>query len=124
MKYCFNCGNKLIKNSKYCDKCGSKVVDNNNEKGENNDWLVYIIIWVVLVFCSIFINNFSFIFLALRLIVVITAKIKYPKVLFINIIFWIELLFSIYYFVMMVLAFIMCNELIDGCSTLGRILFL
>lgn len=117
MKYCFNCGNKLIKNSKYCDKCGSKIVNNNesnNKDDEINKWMIYIIIWEILVLCSKFISGLSFIFFALKLVVVITAKIKYPKVLFVNIIFWIELIYSICSLFIIFFFFATCGGLIGG----------
>lgn len=130
MKYCGNCGKKLIKNSKYCDNCGSKVIDDNqidnkkSEELEDGNWLVYVIIWGILVLCGNFISEFYFPCFALKLIVVVMAKIKYPKVKIINVLFWIQLMYFIFYFVMIVLALIMCGKSINDCSVLGRIMFL
>lgn len=130
MKYCGNCGKKLIKNSKYCDNCGSKVIDDNqidnkkSEELEDGNWLVYVIIWGILVLCGNFISKLYFPCFALRLIVVVMAEIKYPKVKIIDVLFWIQLMYFIFYFAMIVLALIMCGKSINDCSVLGRIMFL
>ena len=144
MNYCTNCGKKLIKNSNYCDNCGYKIEnvsqnnivnnkikqnsnvnstssENNNIEKVNNNSKYYVIANAVLVFSGLFLESKAYTPFALlaAFIIIITAKIKYPKATTVNVVFWIELTYLIMFMAFIVFVLVMCNSCGDsfrGCE--------
>ena len=126
MKYCTNCGKKLIKNSNYCDECGTKVIVeektvNNEIINNDGNWKYYVLANVILIFGNIFLglDNYGSISMIAALVIIITAKIKYPKATTVNVVFWIELTYLIMFMAFIVFVLVMCNSCGDsfrGCE--------
>ena len=104
MKYCNNCGKKLIKGSNYCDNCGYKVLAN-------------IIIIILNIFSSrIGYSNFGVTGFVVALIIIITAKVKYPKVTIVSALFWIEIIIVFLIIAYIIFLVAMCVSLINSCG--------
>ena len=132
MNYCTNCGKKLIKNSKYCDECGNKIDNvntntnsipnvNNNVEKINDNSKYYVIANTILLFSGLFLESKAYTPFALLMafIIIITAKIKYPKATTVNVVFWIELMYLIMFITFIVFALVVCNSCGDsfrGCE--------
>lgn len=132
MNYCTNCGKKLIKNSKYCDECGNKIDNvntntnsipnvNNNVEKTNDNSKYYVIANTILLFSGLFLESKAYTPFALLMafIIIITAKIKYPKATTVNVVFWIELTYLIMFMAFIVFVLVMCNSCGDsfrGCE--------
>lgn len=140
MNYCTNCGKKLIQNSNYCDNCGYKIDNvntnnnvnintntnstsnaNNNIEKVNDNSKYYVIANTVLVFSGLFLESKAYTPFALlaAFIIIITAKIKYPKTTTVNVVFWIELTYLIMFMAFIVFVLVMCNSCGDsfrGCE--------
>lgn len=123
MKYCTNCGKKLIQNSNYCDECGTKViVEEKTVSNEiiNNDgnWKYYVLANVILIFGNIFLglDNYGSISMIAALVIIITAKIKYPKVTIVQVLFWVEIIFTLMIFIYAIILMIMCTNFIMNCG--------
>ena len=124
MKYCNNCGKRLINGSNYCDNCGYKVIEEQNDSKiiKNDDkWKYYVLANVILIFLNIIsvytgIGNSSITVYVAALVIIITAKIKYPKVTIVSILFWIEIIivFLIVEYIIFLMA--MCISLINSCG--------
>ena len=100
MKYCNNCGKKLINGSNYCDNCGYKVLEEQKEdKVIRNDgnWKYYVLANIIIIALNIFASrigysNFGVTGFIVALVIIITAKVKYPKVTIVSVLFWIEII--------------------------------
>lgn len=123
MKYCTNCGKKLIKNSNYCDECGTKVLTDEktvNKEIINNDsnWKYYVLANVILIFGNIFLglDDYGSISMIAALVIIITAKIKYPKVVIVQVLFWVEIIFTLMIFIYVIILMVMCTNFIMNCG--------
>lgn len=124
MKYCNNCGKRLINGSNYCDNCGYKVIEEQNDSKiiKNDDkWKYYVLANVILIFLNIIsvytgIGNSSIIVYVAALVIIITAKIKYPKVTIVSILFWIEIIIVFLIVAYIIFLMAMCISLINSCG--------
>ena len=123
MKYCNNCGKKLINGSNYCDNCGYKVLEEQKEdKIIRNDgnWKYYVLANIIIIVLNIFsssieYSNFGVTGFIVALVIIITAKVKYPKVTIVSVLFWIEIIvFLIITYIIFLMA--MCVSLINSCG--------
>ncbi len=121
MKYCNNCGKKLVENANYCGECGNKIVDNlhinsnNISNVEDGNWKYYLLVNGCLIFLSFLLpsgNNYLF---TAALIVLVTAKIKYPKNKIVSVVFWLEILCSIFLLILFIFLLVTC---LNQCSKL------
>lgn len=110
---CYKCGAKLVKDANYCGECGSKI--DKNEKIEDGNWKYYLLINAILIFCAFFLSVGNKYMLPAALIVLITAKIKYPKNTVVSVIFWLEL---ILYIVLVILLAVLMVACIKSCTKL------
>ena len=63
MKYCNNCGKKLINGSNYCDNCGYKVLEEQKEdKVIRNDgnWKYYVLANIIIIVLNIFSSHIGY----------------------------------------------------------------
>lgn len=123
MNYCNNCGKKLSENANYCGECGNKIVgdshlnDNNIQKLEDDgNWKYYLLANGGLILLSFFLPSGKNYMYTAALIVLVTAKVKYPKNKVVSVIFWIEILGSILLLVLFIFLLVTC---ISTCSSLG-----
>lgn len=124
MKYCNNCGKKLIKGSNYCDNCGYKVLEEQKEdKIIRNDgnWKYYVIANIIIIILNIFssrigYSNFGVTGFVVALIIIITAKVKYPKVTIVSVLFWIEIIIVFLIIAYIIFLVAMCVSLINSCG--------
>lgn len=117
--YC-ECGQKLNQNWKFCPKCKSSfsVITKNdyNEKQEkdnkNSGISIYICLFAIGIACGIFLNPIGYL---VSLITIITGKIKCPHSAIINVLFYLTIVITILYVIMMVWVMITCMNAISSC---------
>lgn len=123
MKYCNNCGKKLINGSNYCDNCGYKVLEEQKEDRvirNDGNWKYYVLANIIIIALNIFsshigYSNFGVTGFIVALVIIITAKVKYPKVTIVSVLFWIEIIvFLIIAYIIFLMA--MCVSLINSCG--------
>lgn len=124
MKYCNNCGKKLINGSNYCDNCGYKVLEEQKEdKVIRNDgnWKYYVLANIIIIALNIFsshigYSNFGVTGCIVALVIIITAKVKYPKVTIVSVLFWIEIIIVFFIITYIIFLMAMCVSLINSCG--------
>lgn len=124
MKYCNNCGKKLINGSNYCDNCGYKVLEEQKEdKIIRNDgnWKYYVLANIIIIALNIFsssigYSNFGVTGFIVALVIIITAKVKYPKVTIVSVLFWIEIIIVFLIITYIIFLMAMCVSLINSCG--------
>ena len=124
MKYCNNCGKKLINGSNYCDNCGYKVLEEQKEdKVIRNDgnWKYYVLANIIIIVLNIFsssigYSNFGVTGFIVALVIIITAKVKYPQVTIVSVLFWIEIIIVFLIIAYIIFLMAMCVSLINSCG--------
>lgn len=124
MKYCNNCGKKLINGSNYCDNCGYKVLEEQKEDRvirNDGNWKYYVLANIIIIALNIFssrigYSNFGVTGFIVALVIIITAKVKYPKVTIVSVLFWIEIIIVFLIITYIIFLMAMCVSLINSCG--------
>jgi uncharacterized membrane protein YvbJ len=146
-KYCKYCGKELEENATFCGNCGKEIEQINTTSNVNNisnnkiekstntdeeDARIYCILSLVCTFFSgiitkilysLNINIYSITPLCtiIGIVLMIYARVKYPKSKFAKVLMWLYLILFILGILMIIVLIICCFEIIDSCGDIGLI---
>ena len=136
--YCINCGKEVKENSNFCDSCGTNVniakenlVDTTiqDEKNANLLCIISLILYfgsgiVFGLLFSLFPNGSKLESLSglsplAGIVLMIVARIKYPKNKFAKVLMWIYISLTILGLIAMAIFLVACAYALKDCNTLG-----
>ena len=117
---------KEVSDSTYfsVSNCGYKVLEEQKEdKIIRNDgnWKYYVLANIIIIALNIFsshigYSNFGVTGFIVALVIIITAKVKYPKVTIVSVLFWIEIIIVFLIITYIIFLMAMCVSLINSCG--------